>query len=115
MKPEPIGLVDELTRLRMTVDHMRDTLERIAIEYPAAVEMCQCPDKPGYACPKCEIAFLLQEWGPEGESTASSETKRIRREDARITSKAKRKAVRRFESVAMMEQHYQTLRQDKKD
>ena len=44
------------------VDHMRDTLERIAVEYPSAVEMCDCGDRPGYACPKCEIAFLLKEW-----------------------------------------------------
>ena len=47
------------------VDHMRDTLERIAVEYPAAVEMCDCGDKSGYACSKCEIAFLLKEWTPE--------------------------------------------------
>lgn len=45
---------------KLTFDYMKDTLERIAAEYPSVVTPCECG--PRCACPKCEITFLLDEF-----------------------------------------------------
>lgn len=49
-----------INRLSKECESTRDTLERIATEYPSVSGPITCPPSP-HSCPKCEIQFLLEE------------------------------------------------------
>lgn len=53
----------------MNADKMRDTLERIAREYPHVAGPNDCPPAP-HACSKCEIYHLLAEFA-QSQAAAS--------------------------------------------
>ena len=55
---------------KLTFEFMRDTLERIASEYPSVCQCrCRCSTKgANAACSSCEITFLLAEFQDRVES-----------------------------------------------